>query len=89
MLVAALSTIAAIAAVGAAGNALFNATKKQPKAPTPPPIAPPPTPVLPDRQLGARRQRALGASGPQPTLLTGPAGLNSPATITRNTLLGQ
>ena len=94
-LMAALSTIAAIAGIGAAGNALLGAFKK-PKAPPPASLlAPPPDPtkdmgqIAERNRVGARRIRAGSLYTPPPTLLTGAGGLPAPAPTALSTVLGR
>lgn len=91
---AALSTIAAIAGIGAAGVSLLG-SRKRPTAPPPSLLAPMPDPTKDPQQiaernrLGARRLRAGSLYTPPPTLLTGPGGLSAPANTQRATLLGR
>jgi len=92
---AALSTFAAIAAIGAAGNAVAGAFKKPPKPPPIPSLLAPPDPVNDPGQIaernkvGGRRARAGGLSVAPSTLLTGPGGLAQPAMTQKTSLLGQ
>lgn len=99
---AALSTIAAIAAIGASaasiGQTLTQKPEKGPSAPPPLPSSPALNPATNEGEAaGIAAQRnlrnkkaAIGGSpsGRASTLLTGASGLSSPAPTERKTLLG-
>lgn len=98
---AALSTVAAIAAIGASAFSVGKTlTQKGPKAPP----APPELPAAPDATAETRaadeaatkagiaeRQKsaAPGRRGFAGTILTGPSGVQAPAPVAYKTLLGQ
>ena len=89
----AATTLAAIAGLGAAGNALLGAFKKPKSLPQPSPLAPPPDPysyanLQAYNQIGQRRRQAAFAAPPPSTLLT-PEGMSQNAAVNRSTLLGR
>lgn len=84
-----MAGVSAMIALGLAGVSAYKSlTDKGPKAPELPP-APPPIDLSASVAAGvAARKKAAATSARNGTLLTGPAGVQTPAMTQRKTLLG-
>lgn len=92
---AGLGGFAKVFGLGIAGSAFYNAaTKKPPKGPQAPAALVPPTDTAASDFEAAklrtqrRMAQALRSAGPRDTILSGPRGIQQPAQVQRETLLG-